>query len=555
MVSSPKRRFYRFFLLLILIAQILLLARIAYIIVDGKEHDVAYINPEIASQVVRGTIFDRNGRILAMETPYWSCAFLLKNIPNLRLAAEVVSPYVGLAPEQILSTCERYTTYALIQRKIGDAMVDPLREAIRKAKLENGILLEKHYGRSYPASFHGVQMVGFTNTDNRGIEGIELAYDQELSPYPNLGETVTYGNDIYLTLDLDIQYLLDLQVQNIADQHDPDYIMAVVMDATSGDILASSSYPWYDPNRYNLSDAQQRQNRLLSYMYEPGSVFKIFSLAACKEIGQADFDEPFFCDGSYTFSMPGGQNVTINCVSPHGEIDSAGMIKYSCNGAIVHWALQTDDQRFYEMLRKFHFGQRWDIGLQGSIAGALPAVSDWSGRTKATLSFGQELGVNALQMVTAATVFTNDGTLLKPNIIRRIVTHDGTVVATSERTEAERVLAPEVATEVLDAMVTATEPGGTAIHASVEGFTIAAKTGTAQILNPETNSYSDGSVLASTLAIVPAQQPRYIIYVAAAHPKGDTIWGSNIAAPAIANVIKGLASQGKLTSVKATVIQ
>lgn len=554
MVSSPKRRFYFFFLVCILVVQLLLLSRVVYIIMTEDQQRKVYQNPEIASQVVRGTIYDRNGRIFAMETPYWSCAFLLKNIPDPQLAAELVAPYTGLTPQQVLSICENYSTYALIQRRLDDDMVEPLRQAIQKAKLGEGIIIEKKYGRTYPGSFHGVQTVGFTNIDNRGIEGIELAYEQELSPYPRLGESVSYGDDVYLTLDLDIQYLLDLQIQQVADEHDPDYIMAVVMDATSGDILASSSYPWYDPNRYNLSDAEQRQNRILSYMYEPGSVFKIYSLAACMEIGQADFDEPFHCDGSYTFSLPNGQKVTINCVSPHGDIDRAGMVKHSCNGAIVHWALQTDDQLFYDMLRKFHFGERWNVGLQGSIAGLLPKVSNWSGRSKATLSFGQELGANALQMTAAATAFTNDGILLQPNLIKKIVDHDGNIVQQSRRTEAGRVLSPGIAQNIISYMVTATEPGGTAVRTAVEGFTVAAKTGTAQILNPETNSYSDGSVLASTLAIVPAEAPKYIIYMAAAHPKGNTIWGSNIAAPAISQVIKGLASQGKITSGKATII-
>lgn len=554
MVSSPKRRFYYFFLIGILLIQLLLLSRVVYIIMTEDGERKIYQNPEIASQVVRGTIYDRNGRILAMETPYWSCAFLLRNIPDLSLAAELVAPYTGLAPQQVLAICENYSTYALIQRRLDDNMVEPLRQAIQKAKLGDGIIIEKKYGRSYPASFHGVHTVGFTNIDNQGIEGVELAYEDELSPKPRLGEAVSYGDDIYLTLDLDIQYLLDLQIQQVADEHNPDYIMAVIMDATNGDLLATTSYPWYDPNRYNLSDVEQRQNRVISYMYEPGSVFKIFSLAACMEAGQADFDEPFFCDGSYSFTMPNGQKVTINCVSPHGEIDRAGMVKHSCNGAIVHWALQTDDELFYQMLRSMHFGQRWDIGLQGSIAGLLPQVSNWSGRSKATISFGQELGVNALQMATAATIFTNDGILLQPNLISKIVDHDGDLVQQASRTEIGRVLSQGMAQEIISYMITATESGGTAVRAAVDGITIAAKTGTAQILNPETNSYSDGSVLASTLAIVPAERPKYIIYVAAAHPKGNTIWGSNIAAPAISKVIQGLASQGKLTSKKATVI-
>ncbi len=533
---------------------VFLLAQCIRIVVKGAQPQASYDDPQVAQDVVRGTIYDRNGKILAMETPTWACVFFLREIPDIVLASELAAPYVGMTPLQIQKLCEGRTNYVMVNRKIEEEDALKLQEAASRAHLSNGVVVEKGSGRTYPASFHASHIVGFTNLDGTGVEGIELSQDKVLQPRPQMGVETTYGSDVYLTLDVDIQYLLDLQVQQIVNEHDPDYVMAIVMDANNGDILAATSSPWYDPNFYSNSSEEQRQNRNLSYMYEPGSVFKLFSLAAVMQAGQADFDEPFFCDGTYSFTLPSKQVVTINCTAKHGYVDQEGMIKHSCNGAIVHWAMQTDDDTFRTLLSQMHFGRKWDLQLPGIISGSLAQVPSWSGRTKATLSFGQELGVNALQMATAATILTNGGSLLQPNIISKVVDPSGATTLQRQRTVVQQVLDPAIAQEILTFMEAATQTGGTATKAAVEGIRVGAKTGTAQILNAETNSYTNGSVLASTIAIVPVDAPKYIIYMAAAHPKGNTIWGSNIAAPAIGQVIEGLASQGKLTSDKARTI-
>lgn len=522
---------------------------------DGETGtDSSYKNPNVAKQVVRGSIYDRKGRLLAIEVPYWSCAFLHAYIPDMRIAAEIVAPYLFLTVDEILAMTARNTTYTLLQRKVQDAVMEDLRTAVAKSGLGRGILLEKKYGREYPATFHAVQTTGFTNTENRGLEGMELFLDDFLSPYPELSQEITYGGDVYLSLDMDIQYLLDVNIQDIVDEHMPDYVMGIVMDARTGEILASASSPWYDANHYNLSREDERNNRVISYMYEPGSVFKIFSLAAIMEIGQADLETPFNETGTYTFTMPNGETATIKSTSSRGLIGPAEFIKYSTNGAIAHWSLQTDSDLFRQKLLDFGFGQSWNTGQGGVIPGLLTPVSAWSGRSKPTISFGQEIGVTVLQMATAATALANDGILLAPHIIMKKIDSDGLTVYQAERDEIRTVLSPGVAGKILSYMVGATEPGGTAMLAAVEGIEVAAKTGTAQIINPETNSYSEDSVLASTLALVPADAPKYILYIAAANPTGRTIWGSDIAAPALASIISGLISQGKLLTDSTQVI-
>jgi len=405
-------------------------------------------------------------------------------------------------------------------------------------------------GRDYPATFHASQTIGFTNIDNEGSEGIELTQEAFLNPYPLIGtDESTYGEDITLTLDIDIQYLLDVQMQNIADEHNPDYGVAIVLDAQNGDILGMSSYPWYDPNALAKSTEVQKRNHVANYLFEPGSVFKVFSLASVMESGQADLQEPFLCDGSYTFTMGKGAKATIVCTSPHGVVDPNTMIAKSCNGAISHWAMQTDEDLFYSVLNRFGFNRSYDIALPSRTRSYIADPSSWSGRSEATISFGQELSTTALHIATAATAFTNGGELLQPHLIlQRNEANGGPITYRRERTAIERVISREVANSLLLAMEEATKSGGTARSVAVGGVRVGAKTGTSQILNPETNSYEDGTVLASTLAIVPLDNPKYIIYVAAGNPKGDTQWGSNIAAPAIGKIIESLVSQGKVVS-------
>jgi cell division protein FtsI (penicillin-binding protein 3) len=548
MGRSQSKTVYQVFLSATLIAFLILALRLLFVILPAAKRKT-YQDPVVSPRVVRGTIIDRNGRILAIETPYSSLYFHLSKIKDMDGLATLLSPYLGMSVDEIKAQAGKYTTYALIKKEIEPTQLEALRKVITSKGLTQQVSVEDHTGRTYPASFHASQLVGFVDSQNNGLEGIEYTQNNLLSPTPQVGtEATTYGQDIMLTLDVDIQYLVDLQLQQIADTQHPDYAVGIVLDAKSGDILAMGSYPWYDASRISSSTETSRINHAVNYLYEPGSVFKVFSLASDMEIGQADLNTPFVCDGSYTFS-----GITINCHEPHGVVTPREMIAKSCNGAIAHWSMQTDPQAFYEKLCAFGFNGSYDIGLPSRSRARINDPSKWSLRSQATISFGQELSVTALHLAVAATAFANSGTVLLPHLI--LQRSDGTATGTQGTVRFERtveqgatVTSPEVAKTILSYMQSATEEGGTAVKAAVPGVQVAAKTGTAQILNPQTNSYADGSVLASTLALVPADDPKYIIYIAAGNPKGDTIWGANIASPAVGEVIKGLVSQGKVIS-------
>lgn len=507
--------------------------------IDGKSKRVNYDNPVVAQSIIRGNIYDRNSKILAIEVPYYSCSFRVDKIENLEDVAAQCAPFLNMSLKEIVEISKKYTYQALIKSRIDDDKLDSFRELVKENKWTNLVKIEKQFGRDYPYTFHAAQTVGFVGLDNNGLEGLEHNLNTILYPGPSLNETITYGDDVYLTIDMNIQYLCDLEVQRVNHEYSPESIVAIVMDATTGEILALSSYPWYDPNNFNLSSPESRKNNTVSLLYEPGSVFKIFSFAALVDLDEANFDEPFMCDGSYTFNL-NNQDFTINCTSAHGTVTKDTMLKYSCNGAISKWALETDSNNFYNKLLDFGFDSKADLPLNGIARSRIQKPELWSLRSKPTISFGQELLTTSINLTTAATAISNKGVLLEPKLIKQIGN------TPLEPSSSKRIIKEETAQIVLEDMVLATEEGGTAINARVDGVKVAAKTGTAQLLNEKTKSYVGGDVLASTIAIVDADNPKYIIYFAAKAPTKNSIWGSSIASPAIKNIVLGLKAQSKL---------
>ncbi len=546
MATSPNRSHVGLLQILITLLFITVLIKVAILMLASPLRGRTYTDPAVAQRVERGTILDRNGRILAIQTPHWGVYFHLNAIEDLPFVSDVVAPFVQMSSQQIIERASLYTTYALIKDRIDEQTAAELGQALAKNRLQNQVSIEKREGRSWPAHFHGSQVIGFTNSSGEGIEGIELSQEQYLNPWPQVGDQlVTYGDEITLTLDLDIQYAVDVQLQAIADAWEPQWSAAIVLDATTGDILALGSWPWYDANRYAASSADQRRSNAVNALSEPGSVFKLFSLASILKAGQAHTDEPFFCDGSYTFNA-GGRAVTITCSSAHGKVDPQTMISKSCNGAIAHWALETDTDAFYKGLVDLGFTSAWDIDLPSKARSMISEPSLWSARSKPTIAFGQELLTTALHIAVAATALGPQGVLLAPHLIySRRSTADGTLLYRRTPTPVAQVFDPAITQTIREGMAQAATEG-TGTRAQVDGVKVGIKTGTAQTLNVESGTYTDGALYASALAMVPIDEPRYIIYVGSHDPKGSDIWGANIAAPAIGAIIRSLVSQGKL---------
>jgi cell division protein FtsI (penicillin-binding protein 3) len=394
-----------------------------------------------------------------------------------------------------------------------------------------GIRLEPDVGRSYPEKDLAAHVIGYVGLGNRGLEGIEYTMDEELQPDPGEG---VYGNQVFLTIDVNIQHELERLAEATRARHDADSVMLLAMDAHSGEMLGYASKPSFDPNRFQAFDESARRNRPISFIYEPGSVFKIFSVASFLELGGIDRGDTFQTSGGYVNETAGFQ---IKDLGDYGRITTEGILKYSSNVGAAYASETVTAESFYHMIKLFGFGEETGILLNGEERALLRRPSRWSARTQQTVAIGQEIGVTAMQMITAATVFANDGILLEPHIVRKIVSPDGRTLRTYGREPVREVVSPSSAQIILEAMRAATEPDGTARRISTEGIDIAAKTGTAEVFDPELGSYSDEEFIASTLAMFPAEAPQVILYVVIDHPREGGFYGGRIAVPVARDAI------------------
>jgi cell division protein FtsI (penicillin-binding protein 3) len=551
MDSSEKKFIYYLLIVATFLFAVYVIVRFALIMLPVQAE--GYRQPLESTDVRRGTIYDRTGTILAAEAPYYSCAVLLKETDNLSALIMDLSILLDESYDELMAMTEGKSQYALIKRRLSDAQRNILSEQISNGELE-AVVIEKRYGRLYPQQYHAASLIGFTNIDNEGLSGVEYQFDRLLSPLPDPNHKQTAGGDIYLTIDHRIQFSADAHLESMVEKHQPDSAVMVVADAKTGEILSYSSYPWFDLNNYNLSTADQRRNRIVSEMYEPGSVFKVFSLSSVLEAGEADTDQLFLCDGSYTFTMPNGRSATINCLTPHGEVGPEEMLKYSCNGAISYYALGTSDQAFYQGLSDLGFGNATGIELPAESSGVLRSPELWSGRSKPTISFGQEIAVTPIQIIQAATALTNDGQMLQPRIIAAFGDPETGELSPTSIIIKKESLSSEVANAVLEMTQSGTESGGTATRVHRDAVETGAKTGTSQVLDLETNRYSTDHVIASTVAFFPIEDPEYIVYVAADNPKGPSRYGSTVAAPVVKELTDDLVSMGLLRTGKSRIL-
>ena len=486
--------------------------------------------------IERGLILDRNGRILAIQTRLNSVTAWMPSIKDKKKTARILAEGLGLNASDILENFNKRSGFLYIKRKITPTESKSIEKMINDGDLP-GITLEPEYGRNYPERQLTAHLTGFTGIDNIGLDGIELMYNDILSPQPDADQETTYGNQIFLTIDLNIQYMAEKLAREAYKKYNADDVMILMMDAKTGEFLAYTSIPEFDPNTFTTASESDKENRPVTYAYEPGSVFKIFSLASMMEIGGITRNSHFYCNGKYEKQFP-DETVVINCLGIHGDVTPQTIIQYSCNSGAAYASETVSILDFYLKLSDFGFGSRTGLPLPGETIGILKKPENWSGRTKPTIAIGQEISVSAVQMITAATAISNGGTLLKPHIIKKIVSPEGKLIREVVRTPVRNVIGSSVAQAILEDMETATRPTGTARRLQIEGLRISAKTGTAQRIDPETGKYSKNAFVASTMAILPTNDPRVIIYAVIDNPKGPEFYGGRIVTPMVKELVE-----------------
>jgi cell division protein FtsI (penicillin-binding protein 3) len=476
----------------------------------------------------RGSILDRNGRFLAIQIRFADVSIWRPSIKDVDVLANEVAAILDMTPSEILEKINSSeSNFLYLKRHIDDAMARNLGVLLEEKKIR-GVMIQPIVGRIYPEKNLASQIVGFVGDRN---EGIEYAFNNVLSGAENNGK----GSNVVLTIDTYIQYILQQISVRTMEETKAEAVMFVAMDPRTGDILGSVSLPDFDPNNVRASDANGRMNRPAIWAFEPGSTLKVFSMASLLDSGAISGNSVFTCNGFYTTS----RGVQIKCEGRHGRVTVREIIINSCNAGAAYASDNISASKFYQLLSDFGFGSRTGVGSPGETAGYLVRSENWSDRSKPTIAFGQEIAVSAYQILQASTAIANDGVLVPPRVVSKIVSADGKKETEWKGAEKRRVISAETARAMRSYMADTASSIGTGWRAGVQDLSLGVKTGTAQIIDPATKKYSDTDFIASCLALLPAENPTLVLYLAVIKPKGVTS-GGRIAAPAIREAAESL---------------
>ncbi|MFA5352596.1 MAG: penicillin-binding protein 2 [Thermodesulfovibrionales bacterium] len=485
--------------------------------------------------VRRGMILDRTGRDLAINIDTESLFCNPRDVSAPADMARALSREINRRPDEIITKISGKKRFIWLERKMDRAEA----QRIKCLKL-SGIGFVPEMKRYYPKGSLASHIIGYVNIDNSGIEGIESKYNSYLTASPeefyvqrdakghHLSEGQTkdiQGNDLILTLDEGLQYILEKNLEEAATHWKAASATAIMMNPYTGEILAMASRPDFDLNSPGNVKPGQRRNRAVTDCYEPGSTFKIIVGAAALEEKAVTPGMRFDCSAGSV--EVGGRR--IKDAHRHGVLTFQEVIQKSSNVGTIKIALKLGKDTVYDYIRKFGFGNKTGIDLPGEVSGLLRPPDRWSGMSIGAIAIGQEVAVTPLQVLRAYAVIANGGSLVKPHLVSEIRSPSGGTLFRAEP-EKKRVISAETARRFREILKTVTEEGGTATEAAVDGNQVAGKTGTAQLIDPATRRYSRDKFVSSFVGFVPADQPRIAMIVVLHEPKGQ-IYGGIVAGP------------------------
>ena len=482
----------------------------------------------------RGSIVDRNGKPLAVQTNFYNVGVSPKQIPDKKQFAKDVSQVLQIPESKINSKIDLNSekNYVSLKRKISEDDYRILKD-ITDDNQYSFVRYDKIPGRIYPEKSLASQLIGYMGNDGIGLSGIEYSMQSVLQPLPDDELNYQHGKNVFLTIDANLQYKLEKLSHEAMEKTQCESFMLIACEAKTGEILSYISLPSSDLNNYSDSKIQETIDRPAMSAFEPGSVFKIFTVASIYDHGILKSGDTFLCDGVYEKKIKGGETIRIKCLEHHGRLTAREALKYSCNDVIGQISDKISDEQFIQDLKNFGFGSKTGIELPGETSGLLKEAgsSRWSGRTKPTIAIGQEISVSALQMVQAATALANDGYPVQLSVIKKITNKDGSIESEHIPQKKERILKKSTADYILSCMET-TATTGTGSRANIKDITIGVKTGTAQMADQKSGGYSDTDFLSNCMAIFPIDNPQVILYIVIQKAQGEYLAG-RIVAPLI----------------------
>ena len=498
----------------------------------------------------RGTIYDRDGKKLTLSIDAYDIYADPTMVTNKEAVASRLAPLIGWKQDSLLRALNRRGRFVYLVRR-ADV------ELWRKVKAENfpGIDANPTMKRVYPGGTLAAHVLGFTNVDGVGIEGLEKEFDRELRGFDGYviaevdargtiipgsrRERVTpvNGKDIVLTIDSTVQHCLEMELEKSYTDHAAIGASAVVIDPKTGQILALANMPTFDPNHVDQSNANSRRNRAVTDIYEPGSTLKTITASAALESKVVDMDDTFYCSGS----MRVGRR-TVRCslhppfMHGHGACNVAKILKYSCNMGAAGMGFRLGSEKLYRYEKAFGLCEKPGSELPGEMRGMCDRWQDWPQIKLANVAFGQGIAVTPLQLAKAYAAVANDGMLMRPYIVKEIRLPDGTPETIKGPVLVRRVISEQTAAVVSQALHGVVS-GGTGKTARVEGYKVAGKTGSAQKASLTGRGFAAGRFIASFVGFLPLTDPRVVILVAVDEPKG-THWGATVAAPVFQQVAR-----------------
>lgn len=490
----------------------------------------------IRSEVIpahRGMISDRNGEPLAVSTPVASIWANPRELGKQKDAWPKLARALSMSVAELSRKMERYSNSQFMYLRRHLAPQDA--KSILALKVP-GVYLQREYRRFYPAGEVTAHLLGFTNIDDRGQEGLELAYDEWLNGEPgrkrvlkdlygniireiDAGKEASPGKSLQLSIDLRLQYLAYRELKAALKRTGAKAGSVVILDSKSGEVLAMVNQPSYNPNNRSQLNPSALRNRAVIDMFEPGSTVKPMTLVAALESGRYQPDTEIN-------THPGYIKVGPKLLEDHrnyGVLTVAEVLKKSSQVGTTKIALSLDEQEVWRVFQRFGFGRDTGSGFPGENSGVLPNRPNWRAIERATLSFGYGMTVTNLQLAQAYSVFANHGVFQPVSMLKR-----------QGPAEHRQVISPKVARQVVDMLELVTQPGGTATRARVAAYRVGGKTGTSH--KAVAGGYAEDRYFSLFAGVAPASDPRIVAVVTIDEPEGD-YFGGLVAAPVFSSVV------------------
>lgn len=483
--------------------------------------------------------------MLAASIPSFSLYCIPRLIEEREISkiASTISPIIGIDEDRLSDRLSGSGWFVWLKRHLSDDSAS----AIRELEIP-GISLKQELKRVYPKGSMLSQVLGFTDIDGNGLEGIEWKFDRQLRGHP--GWLVTEkdskqrevswfrsdnvspidGCNIFLTIDEVVQAIAEEEIEKVYLEYGAKWASVLVIEPSTGRILAMANSPTYDPNNYSSSNADQRRNRLVSDLIEPGSTFKVFPAAGALDEGLVAPETEFYCeDGAFKI---GGR--LLRDSHPHGILRFDEIIQKSSNIGMAKVGMLLGRGDLYKLLRKFGIGNRTGIELPGEADGILRPPHRWSKLSLRSITMGHEVSLSPLALLTSFAALGNDGVLLQPRIVDRIESPSGEVIYRYGKKERGTVVSKDTAEMMLKILQKVVGEGGTGRRAYISGYEVAGKTGTAQKLDPN-GGYSHSLFRALFMGMLPASNPRLAILVVVDEPH-PYYYGGVVSAPVFKEV-------------------